>query len=131
MVFADLCRSVPLRFEEFGNRRVAVLQTLFRSRQANFQQTGAEGRLPENECSAPRRAGLLRVIIREQRAFAGDAVNVRRASAHHAAMICADVPDADIVRHDDDDVRFLGLRVRGNDSAHQRRRSRQHGQAVF
>jgi hypothetical protein len=43
-------------------------------------------------------------MIDEQQAFLGDSVDVRRAASHHAAVIGADVPDADIVAHDEEDV---------------------------
>jgi hypothetical protein len=39
----------------------------------------------------------------------GELVEVRRSPGHHAAVVCADVPDADVVSHDDDDVGFLVL----------------------
>ena len=108
MVLADLRRGVAVRLEEFGDRRVLVLQALLGGRHADFQQTGAERRLSEDERGPSGRAGLLGVVVGEQGAFAGDAVDVGRASAHHAAMVGADIPDADIIGHDDDDVGFLG-----------------------
>ena len=42
--------------------------------------------------------------VREDRAFVGDAINIGRAVAHHTAVVGADVPVADVVRHDDEDV---------------------------
>jgi len=53
---------------------------------------------------------LLGVIVGKEGALSGDAVDVGRASAHHAAMIGADIPDADIVSHDHHDVGlFVGV----------------------
>jgi hypothetical protein len=49
------------------------------------------------------------VMIDEQQAFLGDSVDVRRAASHHAAVIGADVPDADIVAHDEEDVGRLPI----------------------
>jgi hypothetical protein len=40
-------------------------------------------------------------------ALPGDPVDVGRASAHHSAVVGTDIPHADIVAHDDDDVGFL------------------------
>ena len=34
-----------------------------------------------------------------------------RAAGHHAAVVGADVPHADVIAHDEDDVRLLVLRV--------------------
>ena len=49
--------------------------------------------LPEDERGAARRAALLRVGVGEQRAFLGDAVDVRRLVAHDAQAVGADVVD--------------------------------------
>src|SRR5829696_10487082 len=64
-------------------------------------------------------AGLLAVVVGEDRALVGDAVEVGRAIAHLAAVVGADVPVADIIAHDDDDVGLL-LRLLG-------RNGRDHG----
>src|ERR1700722_19413381 len=67
------------------------------SGEADLQETGPNRALAGDEGRASRGAGLLGVIIGEQRAFLGDAVDVGRAIAHHATVIGADVPVADIV----------------------------------
>jgi len=57
---------------------------------------------------------LLAVIVGEDGAIIGDAINVGRVVAHHAAVVGTDVPVADVVGHDDEDVGFLRLlRVSG------------------
>ena len=43
----------------------------------------------------------------------GDAVDVGRPVAHHAAVVGADVEPADVVAPDDEDVGLAGLRLRG------------------
>ena len=106
VVLADLRRRVAEWLEEFRDRRIGILQALFRRGQADFQQPRAERRLPGDERRASRGAGLLPVVISEQRALARESVDVRRAAAHHAAVVGTDVPDADVVGHDHDDVRF-------------------------
>lgn len=106
MVLADLRRRIPERLEEIRDRRIGILQALFRGGKADFQQARAERRLPGDEGGASRGAGLLSVVVGEQRAVACESVDVRRAAAHHAAVVGADVPDADIVGHDHDDIRL-------------------------
>ena len=106
MVLADLRRRVAEWLEDVRDRWIGILQALLRRGQADFQQPGAERRLPGDERRASRRAGLLSVVISEQRALACESVDVRRAAAHHAAVVGTDVPDADVVGHDHDDVRF-------------------------
>ena len=112
MVLADLRRRVAERLEEFRDRRIGILQALFGRGQADFQQPGAERRLPGDERRASRGAGLLSVVVREQRALAGESVDVRRAAAHHAAVVGTDVPDAHVIGHDHDDVRLAAARSR-------------------
>ncbi len=51
--------------------------------------------------------------VGEDRALLGDAVDVGRAVAHHALVVGADVPVADVVAQDDQDVRLLGGRLGG------------------
>ena len=94
---------------KFGKRRVLVRQALFRRRQADLEQAGADRALAGDEGGAAGGAGLLAVVVGEHRAFFGDAVDIGRAVAHHAAVVGADVPLADVVAHDDQDVRLLGL----------------------
>src|SRR4029077_9386141 len=97
MVLANLRSSIALRFEQFGDGRVLVLDTLFSARQADFEQARAERRLTEDERGATRRAGLLGVVVGEQYAFLRDPVNIGRAPAHHPAMVGADIPDANVI----------------------------------
>ena len=54
-------------------------------------------------------AGLLAVVVGEQRAFLRDTVNVGRLVAHHALVVGADVPVADVIAPDDEDIGFLCL----------------------
>ena len=52
---------------------------------------------------------LLAIPVREQRTFLGDAVNVGRLVAHHAAVIATRVVPADVVAPEDEDVGLLAL----------------------
>jgi hypothetical protein len=65
--------------------------------------------LSGDECGAAGCTRLLAVIIGEDRAFVGNAVDVRGAVTHLAAIVGADIPVADIVSHNDEDVRLLRL----------------------
>ena len=84
VVLAELAGRVAKRLEQFGDRRVFFLQAFVRARQADLGQAGADGRLPGDERRAAGGAALLAVPVGEQRAFLGDAVDVRRLVAHHA-----------------------------------------------
>ena len=83
----------------------------------------------------PGRAALLGVIVREDRAFIADAIDVGRLADHQAAVVDARLHDADVVAHDEEDVgllrRLLCRRRRagwsGQRDRHQRRRAEQRG----
>ncbi len=68
--------------------------------------------MPVNEGVAPGGAALLGVVVGEHRAFAADAVDVGRLADHQAAMINRRLHPADVVAHDEQDVRLLFLRGR-------------------
>src|SRR5665213_1200610 len=112
MVLADLRRRVAKWFEEFGDRWVLVLNALLGGRQADRQQAGAERRLSQDKGGPASGAGLLGVVVGEQRTFVGYTIDVGGAPTHHPSMVGADIPDADIIRHEHDDVWLLGGRLR-------------------
>ncbi len=81
----------------------------FGSRLADGGQAGADGQLAGDEGCAPRRATRFSIVVSEKHAFFGEHVEVGRPASHHATVVSTDVPDADVVTHDDDDVRLFGL----------------------
>jgi hypothetical protein len=109
MVLAELSGHVAERLQQIGDRRILLRQSFLRPRQADLQQPGAQRGLPGDERGAAGGAGLLAVIVGEDRALVGDPVDVGGAIAHLAAVVGADVPVADVVAHDDEDVRLLLL----------------------
>ena len=113
MVLAELSGRIALRLQQLGDGRILRRQPFLGSRQANLQQPGPQRTLPGDEGGAAGGAGLLPIIVGEDRAFIGDAIDVGRAVAHHAAIVGADVPVADVIAHDDEDVGLLLLRGSG------------------
>ncbi len=81
-----------------------------RAGNADGGHAGAHRHLAHDERGATGRAAGLTVVVGEQDAVLGDAVDVGRA-AHHAVRVSADVPHADVIAQDDDDVGLLLLRV--------------------
>jgi hypothetical protein len=79
---------------------------------ADRGHAGADRQLARDEVGATRRTACLGVVVGEQHAFGGELVEIRRPPGHHAAVIGADIPDADVVAHDNDDVRPLAGRCR-------------------
>ena len=109
-----------LRFEHFRNRRITLLNSARRPRDANGRHASANGQLPHDECGAAGSATGLAVVIGEEHAVFGDGIDVRGA-AHHAVSVSADVPHADVIAPDDDDVGFLVRRLRGRQGAQEGR----------
>ena len=110
VVLAELAGHVAVVLQQVGDGRVLRPQAEFGARQADLQQPGAERVLARDEGRPAGRAALLPVAVGEERPFGRDAVDVRRAAAHHAAVIAGEVPDADVVTPDDEDVGFGRLR---------------------
>ena len=93
VVLAELAGDVAVVLEQIGDGRILRLQPELGARQTDLQQAGAERVLPGDEGGAAGRAALLPVVVREQRTFCGDPVDVGSAVAHHSAVVAADVPD--------------------------------------
>jgi hypothetical protein len=55
------------------------------------------------------RAALLAVKIREHRSFFRDAIEIGRAIAHVAVVVATEVKPADVIGHDEQDVRLSAL----------------------
>ena len=107
MVLAELAGGVAQRLEQFGDRRIFLLQTDCRARHADLGQARADRILPGDEAGASGSAALLGIIVGESDTLSGDTVDVRRSVAHHAEVEPADVPHPDVVAPQDKDVWFL------------------------
>ena len=110
VVLAELAGLVAERLEELGDGRIFGLQADVGAGHADLGEAGADRVLAGDEGGASRRAALLAVIVGEGDALVGDAVDVGRAVAHLPAAVVADVPPADVVAPENEDVRFLRLR---------------------
>ena len=107
VVLAELRGHVALLLEQFGDRHVTCLQSFLRAGQADLEHAGPEPRLAGDETRTAGRAALLAVPVGEQRAFLRDAIDVRRLVAHHAVVVGADVPVADVVSPQDQNIGLL------------------------
>src|SRR5262245_51074904 len=107
MVLAELTCGVAERLEQFGDGRVVGLQPHHGARHPDFGQAGAERVLTADERGASGGAALLAIPVSERHAFVGDAIDVRRPVAHAAAAEVTDVPRADVVTPENQNVRLL------------------------
>src|SRR6202011_1278497 len=110
VVFAELTGGVTHSFKRGSNGNCLRGYPCGRTGLADRGHAGADRKLTGDEVGAARRTTRLRVVIGEQHAFGGDLVEVRRPAGHQAAVVRADIPHANIVTHDDDDVRTLSGR---------------------
>ena len=104
VVLAELAGGVAHAFQRGGDGNCLRGQADGCTGLADRGHAGADRQFAGNEVGATRRAARLGVVVGEQHAFGGDLVEVRRPPGHHAAVVGADIPDADVVAHDDDDV---------------------------
>ena len=107
MVLAELAGGVAQRLERGGNGAGFGRNADLGARLADRGHAGADRQFAGDEVRATRRATRLGVVVGEQHSFLGHLVEIRRPAGHHAAVVGADVPHADVVAHDDDDVRLL------------------------
>ena len=115
MVLAELPGGVAHGLQHGGDGRRLRRHADRGAGLADGGQAGADRQLAGDEIGAAGGAARLGVVGVEQHALGGELVEVRRLAGHHAAVIGADVEPADIVAHDEEDVRLgVGLRERGS-----------------
>ena len=112
MVLAELAGVVAEIEQELGKRRRAGPQIGWAAGKLRQDHAGAQRMHAGEEGVAPGRAALLGVVGHEDRAFVADAIDVGRLADHQAAVVDARLHPADVVAHDEEDVRFA-LRLRG------------------
>src|SRR6188768_2941677 len=110
MIFTKLAGAVTQGLEQVGDGRIFGRDAVLVPGHADGQKTGPEGMLTQNERGASSGAALLSISIAEDGALVRDAIDVGRTAAHHAAVVGAHVPVANIIAKDDQDV---GLLARG------------------
>lgn len=111
MVFAELASGISLALEYGGHGDISFLPTFFSARHANFCHARSHRCRAADEGCAASRTALLGVVVREADTLFSNAVDVWRLVAHHAAIVVADVPSADIVTPNDEDVGLLIGRI--------------------
>ena len=112
VVLAELAGRIAHRLERGGNGRRLGRHADGGARLADGRQAGADRQLTGDEVRAAGRATRLGVVVGEAHALGGEPVEVRRAPGHNASVVGADVEPADVVAHDEDDVRPLSARWR-------------------
>ena len=109
MVLAELAGRVTEALEHLRDGHVFGLDPQGGAGHADLGQARADRLLAGEERRTASGAALLAVEVREHRALAGDAIHVRRAIAHEAVVVAAQIEPADVVRHDEENVRLARL----------------------
>src|SRR6266481_3278576 len=109
MVLAELANRIAMRLEQLGHGRILRAQTDVGSGHTDLGEARTDRILASDERGSARRAALLSVVVGEGDAFVGHTVDVGRAVAHLSAAVVADVPPADVIALEDEDVRLALL----------------------
>src|SRR5215813_1176617 len=109
VIFAELAGGVTEWFEQIGDRRHPICDSMRRAWHADRQQPGADGVLTEDKSRRTCCAGLLTVSVGKKRAFLCETVDVGRTVSHYAEVVATKIRPTDVVAPDDQDVRFLLL----------------------
>src|SRR3972149_4681769 len=104
VVLAELAGGVALTLEDSGYGHVGLLPAFLGAGQTDLGHAGTDGHDAANEGRASCRAALLGVVVGEAHAFLGNAINVGRLVAHHASAVVADVPSADVIAPDNENI---------------------------
>jgi hypothetical protein len=104
VVFAELAGGVTHGLERGRNRHGLRRYADGGTSLADRCHTGADRQFAGDEVGAARGAARLRIVIGEQHAFGGELVEIGCPAGHQSAMISTDIPHADVITHDDDDV---------------------------
>ena len=127
---------------EFAGGVAKISQKPCQRRRAGPQVGRATGQLRRDHAGAQRMhagekgiaacgAALLGIVMREDRAFIADAVDVWRFANHQPAMVDARLVEADVVAHDEEDVGFLLLGEGWHSGRHQDGRGSQQTEPDF
>ena len=107
MVLAELAGGVALRLEQLGDRRVFLLEADGGTGHADLREAGADRVLSGDEAGAAGGAALLRVVVGEEDALIRHPIDIWGSVPHHAVAEFTNVPYADIVTPEDEDIRLF------------------------
>src|SRR5947207_10818347 len=112
MPLSGVVRAIPVLLKEFGDSWHFLANMVRVARSDHRRESGADRDPPGDERGATRGATRLAIPIREARTLCCQPVEIRcRCTARNAATIAAEVAPADVVGHDNDNVRFLACRA--------------------
>src|SRR5579863_635790 len=93
MVLAELPGGVAEWLQHLGNGRVFFLEADGRAGHPDLRESRPNRVLPGNKARPAGGATLLRIVIGEQAAFIGDAIDIGGPVSHHAVTEATDIQD--------------------------------------
>ena len=112
VVLAELAGVIAEVVQELGERGRAGPQIRWAARQLRRDHAGAQWGHAGEESVAPGRAALLGVVAHKLGALVANAVNVGRFAESETSLVADDLHPADVIAHDEEDVRLLLRRSR-------------------
>ena len=107
MVLSELSGGIALLLQQGCKCDVLRPDTEVSAGHPHLGQAGADRRLARDKRGAPRGTTLLPVVIGEFGTFSSDAINIRCLITHHAHVVGRQIPEADIVTPDHENVRAI------------------------
>ena len=107
VVLTELSCRIAQAFHDRGDGDIGFLPAFLGTGQAHLGHTGPNGNVSAEECRPAGRARLLGIVICKANPFTRDPINIRGLEAHHTPIVVADVPGADIITPDHEDIGLL------------------------
>jgi hypothetical protein len=107
MIFAELARCVAHRFQHCCNGRRLRRYPDGGTSLSDGREAGSNREFAGDEVRASGGTTRFRIIVGEAHALVGHLVQMRRSTGHDALIVDTNVRLADVIAHDDDDVRSL------------------------
>src|SRR5215510_12576757 len=107
VILTELASGVSERFEQFGNGGIFGTHAICSAWQSNLAQPRAEYALAHDEGCAASGARLLGVVVGENHAFVGNAVDVGRLVAHYPFRVATEVRLTNVITPNNENVGFL------------------------
>src|SRR5262249_22063991 len=111
VILAKRASGIALRLQRSGKRASFHRDPDVGPGLAYGRQARADGKLAGDEIRPPRRAACFGVIVGKSYTLRRELIQVRCLSGHDPLVISADVEPANVVSHDEWDVRFFVLRL--------------------
>ena len=106
VILAKLPGRIAERLERSGNCARLFRHSDVGAGLTDGCQPSSQRKFASDEIRAPCCATRFRIVVGKDHPFGRKLVEARRFAGHHAAMIGADIEPADVIAHDDENIRL-------------------------